>query len=227
MRIMFLLLAVLAVTAPFASQAQEPAPAEEYRSGSEAYRIDSETSWLRVLAYPDGPLRRFGHHHVISHHGISGVVEVAPDPLESTFLLELAVAELKVDDPALRELEGEDFEGEISQEDIEGTRGNMLGEELLHGVQFPAIRIQSTAINGSLPDVDIVTKVIVKGMENTVTFPASIELMDDSFVARGEVELTHGELGLSPFSAAGGALRVRDTLVIKYEIRGSRSMEGE
>lgn len=220
MRIMSLLLTLLAVTVPLASQAQEPATNKEFR-------IDSETSWLRVLAYPDGPLRRFGHHHVISHHGISGIVIVAPNPLESTIMLELAVADLEVDDSAMRELEGEDFVKEVSQKDIDGTRGNMLGDNLLNGEQFSTIQIQSTAIEGSMPNVNIVATVIVTGMEQTVKFPASIELTDDSFVASGQLEITHGELGLSPFTAAGGALSVRDLLVLKYEISGALVTESE
>lgn len=215
-----ILLTVLAVTAPLASQAQEPATNKEFR-------VDSDSSWLRVLAYPDGPLRRFGHHHVISHRGISGSVNVAPNPLDSTIMLEVAVADLEVDDPALRELEGEDFEKEVPQKDIDGTRGNMLGERLLDAEQFPTIHIQSTAIDGSMPDVSIVATVIVKGIEHTVKFPASIELTDDSFVASGQLDILHGELGLLPFTAAGGALSVRDSLVFKYEISGARVTESE
>jgi len=214
------MLTVLAVTAPLASQAQEPATSREFR-------VDSDASLLRVLATPDGPLRRFGHYHVISHHGISGTVEIAPDPLESTFLLEFSVADLEVDDPELRALEGEDFEGEVPQKDIDGTKGNMLGEDLLNGEQFPTIQIQSSAIEGSMPDVNIVTTVTVIGMESTVSFPASIELTDDSFVASGQLEITHGELGLSAFTAMGGALSVGDLLVLKYEISGAQVTESE
>ena len=220
MRITSLLLTVLAITAPLASQAQDSASNKEFR-------VDSDASWLRVLAYPDGPLKRFGHHHVISHHGISGIVAVAPNPLESTIMLEFTVAGLEVDDRALRDLEGEDFEKELSQKDIDGTRANMLGEKQLHAEQFPTIQIQSTAIKGSMPDVNIVATVMVTGMELTVNFPASIELTDDSFFARGQLEITHGELGLSPFTAMGGALSVRDLLVLKYEISGARVTESE
>jgi len=220
MRISSLLLTVLAIAAPLASQAQDPATIKEFR-------VDSDTSWLRVLAYPDGPLKRFGHHHVISHHGISGMVVVAPNPLESTIMLELTVAGLEVDNRALRDLEGEDFDKELSQKDIDGTRANMLGEKLLHAEQFPTIQIQSTAIEGSMPDVNIVATVIVTGMELTVNFPASIELTDDSFIASGQLEITHGELGLSPFSAMGGALTVRDLLVLKYEISGAPVTDSE
>ena len=215
MRIITLLLIALTITPPLASQAQEPATNKEFR-------VASDSSWLRVLAYPDGPLSRFGHHHVISHHGISGIVVVTPNPLESTIVLELTVADLEVDNPTLRRLEGEDFDGEISQKDIDGTRANMFGEKLLHAEQFSTIQIHSRAIDGSLPDVNIVTTVVVAGMEHTVKFPASIELTDDLFVASGQLEITHGELGLSPFTAAGGALSVRDLLVLKYEISGVR-----
>jgi len=220
MRKMSPLLAVLAIAVPLASQAQESATNKEFR-------VDSDASWLRVLAYPDGPLRRFGHHHVISHHGISGIVEVAPKPLESTFTLELTVQGLVVDDPAMRELEGEDFEAEVPQKDIDGTRGNMLGERLLNAEQFPTIQIQSTAIEGSMPDVNIVTTITVTGMEQTVRFPASIELADDSFVASGQLDIMHGELGLSPFTAMGGALSVGDLLVLKYEISGALATDSE
>jgi len=220
MRIMSLLLTVLSITVPLASQAQEPATNIEFR-------VDSDASWLRVLAYPDGPLRRFGHHHVISHHSISGVVVVAPNPLESTIKLELTVAGLEVDDPAMRGLEGEDFEGELSQKDIDGTRGNMLGENLLNAEQFPTIQIQSETIEGTMPDVNIVATVIVLGTEHTVKFPANIELTDDSFVAIGQLEIMHGELGLSPFTAMGGALSVRDVLVLKYRISGAPVTQSE
>jgi polyisoprenoid-binding protein YceI len=220
MRKMSFLLAMLVISAPLQGQAQEPAASKEFR-------VDSNASWIRVLAYPDGPLKRFGHHHVISHQNISGTVEVAPNPLESNIMLELGVQDFAVDDPALRALEGEEFKGEVPQKDIDGTRANMLGERLLNAEQFPAIQIKSTAIVGSMPDVKIVATVTVTGMEQTVTFPASIELTDHSFGASGQLEITHGELGLSPFTAMGGALSVGDLLVLKYEISGVPATEGD
>ena len=76
-----------------------------------------------------------------------------------------------------------------------------------------------------MPDVNIVATVTVKGVENTVTFPASVELTDERVVARGEIELLHGAFGLSPFTAMGGALSVRDLLVLKYEITANRETD--
>ena len=220
MRMKSLLLAVFAVMVSLAGQAQEATEVQ-------TFRVDSESSWLRVLAYPDGPLKRFGHHHVISHHGIAGSVNVAPDPLDSTFDLEIAVADFVVDDADMRALEGEDFEDEVPQKDIDGTRGNMLGERLLNGEQFPTIQLKSASIEGSLPNVSIVTTVTVIGIDSTVGFPATTELTDDSFVASGELEIVHGEIGLSPFTAMGGALSVRDLMVFKYQISGTRVSAGD
>lgn len=220
MRIMSLPLTLLALAASAAVQAQQSATNSQFQ-------IDSDRSWMRVLAWPDGPLKRFGHHHVISYENFSGTVDIAENPLDSSFTLELEVAELSVDDPAQRALEGEEFEGEVPQKDIDGTRANMLGENLLDGEQFQTISIRSNSIEGSLSDAHINATVIVKGVENTVTFPASIELTDDAFVARGEVELLHEAFGLSQFTAMGGALSVRDLLVLKYEIAGTRVTDGK
>ena len=188
MRNLFLLMTALALTASMPGQAQESATSQEFR-------IDSNASRLRVLAAPDGPLKRFGHYHVISHNDISGVVMVAANPLDSTIVLEINVAGFAVDDPELRALEGEDFEGEVPQKDIDGTGANMLGEKLLNAEQFPTIRIQSTAIEGSMPDVNIVATVTVTGIENTVTFPASIEKTWEAIFSNGgAVPRTSGEM---------------------------------
>ena len=159
------LLAVLAITASTQGLAQDTA-------ANKAFRVDTEASWLRVLAYPDGPLKRFGHHHVISHHGFSGSVEVAANPLESSFRLELNVADFVVDDADMRALEGEDFEDEVPQDDIDG-------EDLEKGEQ-PFLRLREEGfalLQDGFPGqvVDIVAPVTVfrKVRRFSQQFPAS------------------------------------------------------
>jgi len=212
-RITFSLLVFLASLVLHASQVQAETSGKEMK-------ISSEDSWIRILAYPDGPLSHLGHHHVISHHNIIGIVDVASDLFKSNILLELAVADFKVDDPVLRKLEGGDFDGEVPQKDIDGTRVNMLGEDLLNVNQFPTIKVYSVSMSGNLPDINIMASVNIKGADYTAEFPANIELGENSFVASGQIEITHSELGLSPFTALGGLLSVRDVLIFKYEISG-------
>ena len=184
------------------------------------FHVDSDSSWLRILAYPDGPLRRFGHNHVISHQNISGTVLTTQNLYDSKIMLELQVTDFEVDKASLRKIEGADFEKEVSQKDIDGTRVNMLAEKLLDAEKFPIIKILSSSIDGKFPNVNIEAIINIKGVEHKIIVPSTIEIEDKYFVAKGYLELTHGDLGLVPFSAAGGALTVRDLLVLKYEIFG-------
>ena len=213
MRITSILLTAILVVAPLVSPAQDAGSAR-------VFEVDGDTSWIRVLAWPDGPLKRFGHHHVISHRAITGTVEVAADPLDSSFELALDVASLDVDNADERAREGEEFEDAVPQKDIDGTRKNMLGEKLLDGEAFPTVYVRSQSIEGTLEKATIVTTMTVKDAEMTVSVPATIELSADRFVARGQFGITHGALGLSQFTAMGGALSVRDLLVMKFEISG-------
>lgn len=223
--ILTVLVLVLAIALPFSSPAQDRLPGED--ADPVQFRIDSDSSWLRVLVYRGGLLRSFGHNHVVSHNELTGTVTVPQDPLQSTLMLEFRIADLVVDEPELRALEGDDFRRQISPKDIAGTRANMLGKKLLQAEQFPSIEVRSGKITGSMPDIEVEATVFVRGAEFTIVFPASVVLSNDSFVASGELKIEHAEIGLSPFKAVLGALRVRDTLVLKYEISGMRSIESE
>ncbi len=220
-----LLLITLAFIVPSVSPAQNLSAG--VANDPVQYRIDSESSWLRVLVYRGGILRALGHNHVISLNDLAGTVTVPQDPLQATLMLEFKVADLVVDDSGSRTLEGDDFRGQISQKAIAGTRVNMLGKKLLRAEQFPSIQIRSGQITGSMPEMKIEATVFVKAAEFTVVFPARVTLSDESFVASGEAEIRHVEIGLSPFKAGFGTLKVRDTLVLKYEISGLRIIAPE
>lgn len=215
-----LALSVFVIAVPLAGPAQERPAGQD--TTSVQFRVDSDSSWLRVLVYRGGLLRGLGHNHVVSHHTIKGTVSVAQEPLPSKLNLEFDVEELAVDDPHQRMLAGPDFPGEIPEKDIAGTRANMLGRKLLQAAQFASIQIRSENIAVNIPDMEVVAIVTIRETEFTVVFPARVEMSQDAFVASGELEITHGDLGLKPFKAALGTLRVRDALVLQYEISGTR-----
>jgi polyisoprenoid-binding protein YceI len=220
-----LLLAVLLFIVPSASTAQDLSAGAA--NDPVHYRIDGDSSWLRVLVYRGGILRGLGHNHVISLNDLAGTVTIPRDPLQATLMLEFKVADLVVDEAESRTLEGDDIRGQISQKAIAGTRTNMLGKKLLQAEQFPSIQIRSQKITGHMPNMDIEATVVIKGTEFTVVFPASVALSNESFVASGEAEIRHAGIGLSPFKAGFGTLKVRDTLVLKYEISGLRIIAPE
>ena len=60
----------------------------------------------------------------------------------------------------------------------------------------------------------------IKDRNFNLVFPARVNYDKKSFVSSGEINLSHDMLGLTPFSAAGGLLKVRDLMVVRYKING-------
>lgn len=204
-------LAVALVTALTSLDAGAEAPAARYH-------VATDASELRVLAYRAGPLARLGHNHVAVTRALSGSVSLAGAVRESSFYLEFPVASLEVDEPEVRRVEGPAFEGTVSPDDIAATRRNMLGPELLDADRYPTIRIESAAVEGSLPNVTLAVRVTVGGQQYPLDVPVSINTFEGGLVAVGRVRVAQSALGLQPFTVALRSLRVADELQVGFRI---------
>jgi hypothetical protein len=190
---------------------------------SDTYRIDPHTSDVRILVYRDGVLSTFGHNHVVSLKDFTGTIHLRPKLAQSRVELNILVDRLIVDDAAVRRQEGPDFANEPSKDDIVGTRTNMLSIALLSAIQFPAIKVTGMsgpvdAMNSAMLDLSVQ----LVGKEIKLTIPATLKLEEDQLEASGEVELSHKQLGLKPFSALLGSLRVAEQMKFKYHIRAHK-----
>ena len=93
------------------------------QDAAERYVVDAAQSDVHWLVYKAGALARLGHNHTIAVGDLSGDVAVNRDDLaKSLFDLRFSVADLVVDDPALRSTLGEEFASVPTAEDIAGTR---------------------------------------------------------------------------------------------------------
>ena len=63
------------------------------------------------------------------------------------------------------------------------------------------------------------------GKEHPLAVPATVILTEDSFVATGQISISHRDIGLKPFKAALGTLRVRNEMVLRFEIHGNRNRD--
>ena len=191
---------------------------------AERYVVDAAQSDLHWLVYKAGALARLGHNHTIAVGDLSGTVTVnRADLPKSEFELEFAVANLVVDDPALRATQGEEFASVPTAEDIAGTRGNMLGERVLDGEKYPRIRIVGmgpAALAGVQP---LAVKVEMLGRVIDLTVPTEVTIDGDVLTARGEFELAHADLGMEPFSVMMGALQVGEKLSFAYDVKARRA----
>lgn len=197
-------------------------PSAGTAAAGDRYTIATDASELRVLIRRAGPLAGFGHNHVAVTRALTGTVILA-DPLsESSVGIEFPVSRLTLDEPSVRADEGPAFEGEIPADDIASTRRNMLGPDLLDGDRHPSIRIESTAVSGTLPDPVVTARVTVKGEPHALDVPVSVNTFEGGLVAIGRLRFTHAAIGLEPFRVALGSLRVADELVIEFRIVARR-----
>ena len=192
-------------------------------TGADVYRIDPKTSDVRLLVYRDGVLSTLGHNHVVSMKEFTGTIHLRPSLAQSRVELVIPVDRLIVDDAAARRQEGEDFASEPSKDDAAATRTNMLSSALLNALQFPMIKVTGTS--GPVDDKNSATldlSVQLVGREIKLAVPTTLKLEGDQLEASGAVELSHKQLGLKPFSALLGSLRVAEQMKFKYRIRANK-----
>jgi hypothetical protein len=191
------------------------------------YQVDAENSDIRILVHRAGALSWFGHSHVISVGQLDGRICVDPDLSQSRFELVIPVRGLIIDDPLLRREEGEEFSSEMTEHDIAGTRSNMLGERVLNAERHPIVKLTGTGYRGDKPEIMLKLSIELLGNVVELQVPTTLRLDQDVLEVTGALRLSHSDLGMRPFTAMLGALRVGDAIDFKYRVRAQRTQAAE
>jgi polyisoprenoid-binding protein YceI len=202
----------------------EQPSADTEPAGGQVYHVDAAASEVFWRVSKAGLMARFGHNHVISAEQFDGTVVVdADDSTRSRFELEIPVAELVIDDPELRARFGEEFASVPSEADKEGTRNNMLGDGVLKASAFPVVRVRGRApeTEGDAQTLPIQIEIVGNSFDFRV--PGAVTFGDGMLEASGDFALDHAVLGMTPFSALGGALQVGERIEFSYRIRAVRA----
>ncbi len=189
--------------------------------GAREFAVQPGESLLQVFVYRGGSMARLGHNHVIASRHLAGVVYVTDDALRTRFDITLPVGDLTVDEPQLRESAGADFPREVPQNARDGTRKNMLSAGLLDAAQFPDIRLRAVNVRAAEPGYEVDVEVSIKDQRRVLRVPMQVTRDAAGLTARGEFPLKQTELGLTPFSAAMGALVVLDEVRVRFEVRAA------
>jgi hypothetical protein len=202
-------------------------PTDAYQRAAErgdpVFDFDTAASTLRVYAYRSGPLAQKGHNHVIVARDWRGALALDPEELgDSRLDLRIPAAGLQVDPPGVRAELGGAFGGELDAAARTGTRENMLGARLLDAEAYPVIAISLVGVTGELPRPILTLAVTVRGNRTEIDVPVAVSRQNGGIRAEGRAVLRHEDLGLAPFTAAGGALRVAEALMVAFELVGER-----
>lgn len=196
-------------------------------AGTVRYRVDAARSEVLILVYRDGRLASLGHNHVLAVRELSGEVVVAADVTQSSWQLDFPVAALSVDEPQLRAAQGAEFQTTIDAAAIAGTRDHMLGPLLLDAAHYPAIHLQSGQVRSDAGGLSVSTRIVVRDHAAQVEVPVTLQHSSDELTVSGEFDLTHAELGLTPYSIALGALRVAERMHVRYRLVAQRESEAQ
>jgi hypothetical protein len=163
-------------------------------------------------------MAHLGHNHVIAVREVSGSVMLAADPRQTAFTMDFPVESMSVDDPALRASLGTDFQSTVDEAAVAGTRDHMLGVSLLNSKQYPTIHLQSLQVHNAADGLHALTAIAVRDTTSQADIPVSLQSSGEDLAVSGEFDLTHSQLGLTPYSVALGALRVAERMHVRYRL---------
>jgi hypothetical protein len=206
--------AVPEIAAPPGAVPSAP-PGADVEAGE--YALDPARCEIAVLVRRGGALARLGHDHVVSHPALSGRFHVPGGGAVAEGEITMALADLVVDDPALRERYALDTQPTPAA--VEGTRANML-ERVLQAERYPLARLRLWADPraGGAVDVEISLHGVTRRQRVGVDWGAA----QGELRARGRLALLQSDFGIQPLTVLGGALRVEDRLEMDFDLRARR-----
>jgi hypothetical protein len=225
-----LLAVLLAACAPPLREAAPPEPASPARTappevpravyeqalsrGQPVYRNEPARSLVAIVVRRGGSLARLGHDHVVASRGVQGLIA----PGNGRADLYLPLAELSVDEPALRAEAGLDTQP--GEADIAATRANML-DKVLEVQRFPfaLIGVKTRA------DAQLDVHITLHGQTRHFEVPARIAAARGEMRVSGALEFDQSEFGIAPFSVLGGAMQVQDRLSLRFDLHAIQAAE--
>src|SRR2546421_8695828 len=199
---------LLALSAPVAFNAESKT----------TYSIDSSKSKIEIQVAKDGFFKAFGHDHLVSTTHFSGSVRLAESKMEESSVTVTAEANsLRVIDP-----------GE-SEKDRSEMQATMLGEQGFDVARYPQIQFSSSTIkvvsaSKNTFDLQVSGPLTLHGTQKPVTLPVHLQISDDgSLTCDTEISLLQSDFGITPYKAAGGAVKVKDKIKLTFHIVATKA----
>lgn len=162
--------------------------------------IDTDQSTMTVRVFKTGLFRALADNHEVRASITAGFVDEGAN----------AGVEIVVDAPGMRVVDPG-----LSSRDRDQVQTRMLGPEVLDVTQFPAIRFESTTVEGTQLDGWTVRgQLTLHGQ----TQPVTVKVVFDHGHYRGSASLKQTDFGITPISIAGGTVKVKDEVSIEFDI---------
>ena len=110
-----------------------------------------------------------------------------------------------------------------SEKDRSSVQSTMQGKEVLDVEQFPEVTFSSTDVSnvqkkGEKWNLTLAGKLKLHGVEKSIHLPVSVRIAGNELIAQGELFLLQTDYGITPVKVAGGTVKVKDRLRIRFEM---------
>ncbi len=154
-----------------------------------------------------GLLRALGHNPTLVAHPEPTTVEADEGDGGVTATVALRFPAARIDPPE-----------DISRDDRDKMRENMLAAEVLDAAHFPAVEVKARWRGGS-DSGRLEVDATVRGKTHSLAMDVSLKGDGADLLARGTWEGRLTELGIKPFRALMGALKLEDWVRLRLEAR--------
>ena len=169
--------------------------------------IDTTNSRLLIHVSKSGVFSGFADNHEVE----ARIVEGTLDETSGRLRLSIDSRQMRVLDP------------QLPADKRQQVQDRMLGPEVLDSSRFPEITFESTHVErGPQGTVTVDGRLSLHG----VTKPLSVVAHLENRRYTGKFTLKQRSFGITPVSIAGGTVKVKDELVIEFEIATSASSKG-
>lgn len=199
--------------------------------------IDGEASILAAVTRKEGIAARLAHDHLIVAEASAAKLTFDPEnPLASTFELRVESEALEVDSPELQArwyptLEAlgllESPFADLSEKDRRKIRKAMLGKDQLAAAEYPqlGVRLENLVAEASTVGGEELTHrgtLVLEARGKTVRRPVSARFSLEGRRLKIDAVATFSftELGIEPYSALLGAIKVADELYLFTHLEG-------
>jgi len=208
---------------PRSAEAATDWPGHDYAAaaaaGSDVFLLDAQATRIDVVVRRDGPLARFGHDHVVTIQEPEGFLQLDQRGLASRADLRFRLDQLAVDSAAARVRYALDTNP--SEADIAGTRKNLM-EHVLDTGRWPWMTLGMGALERQQDHYSALVTLAINGSEYSSRQPFRLHREADRATVEGFFVIRQTELGIEPFSALGGGLRVADSLEVHFLIKADK-----
>lgn len=180
--------------------------------------VDYNASYLVAITGTGGLLGFAGHHHAVLASAWSADLKMNLDDLgHSSAAITLPTGKLVIDSPTARQKAG--LGKGPSESDVRTIQQRMLSSEVLDAAQYPQIKFTTTAIKAQgSGQLQVAGNMQIHGQSHPVTVQVRYRSDGPKTEFDGEFEIHQTDFGLKPESIAGGAVKVKNAVTIKFHI---------